>query len=85
MIRSLISLIVFGVLLYACTAIGIGQAKTDAGWPWGADGKETVLGHIRGIWHSDQAQDLKNGIEDKAAPAADKVREKVHDMTGSGS
>ena len=37
-------------------------------------GKHTLFGHVRAIWHTEEVQDLKNGVEDKAAPAVDKLK-----------
>ena len=81
MIRTLLWLVALSVLFYACSAFPIGKAKTADGWPWGAEGRETVLGHVRAIWHSEQVQDLKDGVEEKAGPAASDLKKKIHDAT----
>ena len=37
-------------------------------------GNRTFFGHVRAIWHTDEAQDLKNGVKDKAGPAAGRIK-----------
>ena len=60
-------------------------------------GDKTLVGHIRAIWHSSEAQDLKQGVKETAGPAAQRVKRGIeagyHAMTtdaplsssGSGS
>ena len=57
-------------------------------------GKRTLFGHVRAIWATEQVQDLKHGVEEKAAPAVDRVKRGVKagieaatgdDGSGSGS
>ena len=56
-------------------------------------GKRTLFGHVRAIWATEQVQDLKHGVEEKAAPAVDRVKRGVKagieaasgDSAGSGS
>ncbi|HEY4060175.1 MAG TPA: hypothetical protein VGM39_26355 [Kofleriaceae bacterium] len=36
-------------------------------------GKKTLWGHVQAIWATPAVQDLKNGVEEKAAPAVEKV------------
>ena len=36
-------------------------------------GKRTFFGHVRAIWNTDEAQDAKKGIKEKAGPVMDKV------------
>ena len=31
-------------------------------------GKRTFVGHIRAIWHTEEVQELKHGVKDKAGP-----------------
>jgi hypothetical protein len=45
-------------------------------------GKRTFFGHVRAIWASEPVQDLKEGVEEKAGPALDKVKKEVHERTG---
>ena len=40
-------------------------------------GKRTFFGHVRAIWATEEVQDLKHGVEDKAGPAVDKVKKGV--------
>ena len=40
-------------------------------------GKRTLWGHMRAIWATSEVQDLKNGVEEKAAPAVEKVKRGV--------
>ena len=52
-------------------------------------GKRTFFGHVRAIWHTEQAQDLRDGVRQTAAPAVHKVERGIeagyHAMEGSGS
>lgn len=56
-------------------------------------GKRTFFGHIRAIWATEEVQDLKHGVEEKAGPAVDRVKRGVKagieaaekDEAGSGS
>jgi hypothetical protein len=83
MIRSLVSLVIFVVLAYVATTVGCGSPNhTTSGWPYGgSEGKLTFVGHVRAIWHTEEVQDLKKGIQDEAGPAADKLKKKVHEAT----
>ncbi|MCX5747858.1 MAG: hypothetical protein NT062_35790 [Proteobacteria bacterium] len=40
-------------------------------------GKKTFFGHIRAIWTSSEMTDMKDGIEEKAGPAAEKIKRGV--------
>jgi len=40
-------------------------------------GNRTFFGHIRAIWHTEEAQDLKHGVQEKAGPAAHKLEKGV--------
>lgn len=40
-------------------------------------GKRTFFGHIRAIWQTEEVQDMKQGIENKASPAVDRVKRGV--------
>lgn len=40
-------------------------------------GKRTLFGHVRAIWATEQVQDLKHGVEEKAGPAVDRVKRGV--------
>ena len=56
-------------------------------------GKRTFFGHVRAIWHTDEVQDLKEGVKNSAGPTVDKVKrgvkkgyeEATKDENGSGS
>jgi hypothetical protein len=37
-------------------------------------GKHTFFGHIRAIWHTEEVQDLKEGVKEKAGPAVTRVK-----------
>jgi hypothetical protein len=83
MLKLIVYLAIFGGLFYCGSTVPLGHSRTDASWPYGADNRLTFFGHVRAIWHTDQVQDLKDGIEDKAGPAASELKKKVHDMTSS--
>ncbi len=40
-------------------------------------GKRTFFGHIQAIWHTEEVQDMKQGIEKKASPAVKRVKRGV--------
>ncbi|HUS29485.1 MAG TPA: hypothetical protein VMZ53_13320 [Kofleriaceae bacterium] len=40
-------------------------------------GHRTFFGHVRAIWHTDEAQDLKHGVQEKAGPAVHKLEKGV--------
>ena len=40
-------------------------------------GKRTFFGHISAIWSTPEAQDMKNGIQEKAGPVLEKVERGV--------
>lgn len=40
-------------------------------------GKRTFFGHVRAIWATEEVQDLKHGVEEKAGPAVDRVKRGV--------
>jgi hypothetical protein len=40
-------------------------------------GNRTFFGHIRAIWATEEVQDLKHGVEEKAGPAVEKVKRGV--------
>ena len=37
-------------------------------------GKRTFFGHVRAIWHTEEVQDLRDGVEDKLEPTAEKLK-----------
>jgi hypothetical protein len=50
-------------------------------------GKRTFFGHVSAIWSTPEAQDMKQGIQEKAGPLVDKVERGVkagyHEATRS--
>jgi hypothetical protein len=57
-------------------------------------GKRTFFGHVKAIWSTDEAKDMREGIKEKAGPVVDKIergakagwKEATKDGTsGSGS
>ena len=42
-------------------------------------GNKTFFGHIQAIWKTEEVQDLKTGIEDKAAPVTHKIKTGVEE------
>ena len=77
----------FRFLVYLAIAIGIAYVATTVPL-----GKRTLVGHIRAIWHTEQVQELKQGVKEKAGPAVDRLERGVKagynaatDSEGSGS
>ncbi len=76
------------LLFYLALAVGLAYCGATVKL-----GKRTFFGHVKAIWATEQVQDLKNGVEETAGPAARDLKNKVHDMTaddptgatGSGS
>lgn len=52
-------------------------------------GKKTFFEHVKAIWATEEVKELKDGIEEKAAPATDKIKRGVkagiEAAEGSGS
>lgn len=52
-------------------------------------GKYTFFEHVRAIWHTEQVQDLKTGVQEKAKPAVEKLKRggeaAYHAMKNAGS
>lgn len=79
MIRLLVFLVLAAALAYAGATVKLG--------------KRTLFGHIRAIWATEEVQELKHGVEEKAGPAVEKVKRGVKagieaaekDEIGSGS
>ena len=59
MIRFLVTLAVVAGLVWAGATIPLG--------------KRTFFGHIRAIWHSEEAQEMKEGVKETAGPAVKRV------------
>ena len=60
MIRWILILAITGVLVFFGATVKLG--------------KRTFFGHVRAIWHTEEVQDLKEGIEEKAGPTVDKLK-----------
>jgi hypothetical protein len=63
-IRFLLFLIIAGALAYCGATVKLG--------------KRTFFGHVHAIWHTEEAQDLKQGVEQTAAPAVERVERGIH-------
>jgi len=63
MIRLLVFLAIAGGLAFCGSTVKLGN--------------RTFFGHIRAIWATEEVQDLKEGVKDKAGPAANKVKKGV--------
>jgi hypothetical protein len=93
MIRTLVSLVLLIALAFFGTTVGCGtpHPHADAGWPWaGSEGKRTLFGHVRAIWHSEEVQDAKDGALEEGKKALDsdtgkKVKKGIHDATDDNS
>jgi hypothetical protein len=55
-------------LLYLAIAIGLVYFATTVQL-----GKRTLVGHVRAIWHTEEVQELKEGVKEKAGPAVDRI------------
>jgi pyridoxal/pyridoxine/pyridoxamine kinase len=64
MIRFLFYLALAAIVVYVATTVQLG--------------KHTLVGHIRAIWHTEQVQDLKDGVKEKTAPAVDRLERGVN-------
>lgn len=63
MIRLLVFLALAGALAFCGATVKLGN--------------RTFFEHVRAIRHTDEVQDLKNGVEEKAAPAVKRVKKGV--------
>jgi hypothetical protein len=59
-------------LLYLAIAIGLVYFATTVPL-----GKRTLVGHVRAIWHTEEVQEFKQGVKDKAGPAVDRLERGV--------
>lgn len=80
MIRFLVFLALVGGLAYCGSTVKLG--------------KRTFFGHVKAIWATEEVQDLKDGVKEKAGPAASRVKRGIEkgyeaatddDAEGSGS
>ena len=60
MLKLIVYLVLIGAFVYFGATVKLG--------------KHTFFGHVRAIWHTEEVQDLKNGVEDKAGPTVDKLK-----------
>ena len=63
MIRLLLWLAVLAVLVYVAVTVPLG--------------KKTFVQHVRSIWHTEEVQDLKEGVKETAGPAVKRVERGV--------
>ncbi|MDX2090301.1 MAG: hypothetical protein SFX73_20745 [Kofleriaceae bacterium] len=74
MIKLLIYLVIAAGLAYCGATVKLG--------------KRTFFGHVRAIWATSEVQDLKEGVQEKAGPAVERVKRGVKaglSEEGSGS
>jgi hypothetical protein len=75
---------VIKLLIYLALAAGLAYCGATVKL-----GKRTFFGHVRAIWATEEVQDLKQGVEEKAGPAMQRVKRGVEaglsDEAGSGS
>jgi len=79
MIRFFVYLAIAVIVVYVATQVPLG--------------KRTFVGHIRAIWHTEQVQELKDGVKQKTGPAVERLERGVkagyhaatNDSAGSGS
>lgn len=60
MIRLLVWLALIGAFVFLGATVKLGN--------------RTFFGHVRAIWHTEEAQELKHGVKEKAGPAASRVK-----------
>jgi hypothetical protein len=70
MIRFLVYLVLAVIIVYLATQVPLG--------------KRTFVGHIRAIWHTEEVQDLKDGVKQKTRPAVDRFERGVNAATHDG-
>lgn len=63
MIRLLVFLALAGTLAFCGATVKLGN--------------RTFFGHVRAIWATDEVRELKDGVKEKAGPAADRVKRGV--------
>ena len=61
--RFLLTLLIIGALVFVGATVKLG--------------KRTFFGHVRAIWHTEEVQELKEGVKEKAGPTYDKVKRGV--------
>lgn len=72
--RFLVYLVLAIIIVYVATTVPLG--------------KRTLVGHIRAIWHTEEVQELKDGVKQKTGPAVDRLERGVkagyHAATNDG-
>ena len=63
MIKFIVTLAILAGLAYCGATVPIG--------------KRTFFGHIKAIWHTEEVQELKDGVKEKAGPTVDKLERGV--------
>jgi hypothetical protein len=63
MLRALVWLVIIGAFIYFGATVKLGS--------------HTFFGHVRRIWHTEEVQDLKHGVQQKAGPAVHRVEKGV--------
>jgi len=63
MIRFLVYLVLAVCLVYVAMTVPLG--------------KRTFVGHVRAIWHTEEAEELKKGVKETAGPAVDRLERGV--------
>ncbi|MBK9033857.1 MAG: hypothetical protein IPL61_21745 [Myxococcales bacterium] len=63
MIRSVVTLILVGVLIFMGATVKLG--------------KRTFFGHVSAIWSTSEAKDMREGVSEKAKPVVEKVKRGV--------
>lgn len=75
MIRLLVWLALIGAFVYFGATVKLGH--------------RTFFGHVRAIWHTEEARELKDGVKETAGPAADRLKKGIeagyNAMTDDGS
>lgn len=79
MIRFVLFLIVAGALAYCGATVKLG--------------KRTFFDHVRAIWHTEEVQELEQGVKETAGPAVNRVKRGIeagyhameHDGSGSNA
>jgi len=77
MLRLILTLAIVGLLAYCGATVKLGN--------------KTFFGHVKAIWATEEMHELKDGIEQKASPTADKLKRGVKagleaaEGSGSGS
>ena len=64
MIKALLYLVIIGALAWCGATVKLG--------------KHTFFGHVRAIWHTEEMQDLKEGVKETDGPTVDKLEKGGH-------